>query len=158
MQIKAIFKLLIIIIGCELVGIVGSLFTFSAIANWYSTLNKPFFSPPNWLFGPTWTLLYLLMGVAIFLIIQNKQKTKQVKKAVQIFILQLALNFIWTPIFFGLKAPLLALLVIIALWFAILATIKSFWPISKLASSLLIPYLLWVSFATLLNGAIVWLN
>lgn len=145
------------IVGCELVGILGSIFTFSAIPNWYATLNKPFFAPPNWIFGPVWTLLYLLMGISFYLIWKQGLKKKQ-SEAAKYFFVQLALNFIWTPIFFGLKLPLLALCVIIAMWLAILMTIQKFFPLSNWAAYLLIPYLLWVSFASLLNGAIVLLN
>lgn len=146
------------ILGCELVGILGSVFTFSAIPTWYATLNKPFFSPPNWVFGPVWTILYALMGISIWLIWQQGIKKKKVKLAIQFFAVQLALNFIWTPIFFGLKSPLLALPVIAAMWMFILLTIKRFYPLSKWAAYMLIPYLLWVSFASLLNFMIVVLN
>lgn len=152
------FKLLISITGCQLVGIVGSLFTISAIPTWYAYLNKPFFSPPNWLFGPVWTLLYALMGVSFFILWKGGWKTKQSHVARTHFFIQLALNFFWTPVFFGLKLPLLALVIIASLWVWILITMRAFYPISKTASLLFIPYLLWVSFATMLNGAIVLLN
>lgn len=155
---KNLPKLLIAIIGCELVGIIGSVFTISAIPTWYVTLNKPFFSPPNWLFGPVWTLLYLLMGISFYLLWQNGWKSKKVKEARNYFLAQLFLNFIWTPIFFGLKSPGLALVVIVAMWIFIVMTIEKLKPISKPAAYLLVPYLLWVSFATALNAAIVILN
>lgn len=151
-------KLLISIIGCELVGILGTPFTITAIPNWYATLQKPFFAPPNWLFGPAWTLLYFLMGVSFFLIWRQGLKKKQIRAASKYFFAQLALNFIWSPIFFGLRFPELGLVVIIAMWFLILLTMKKFYPLSKVAFYLLIPYLAWVSFATLLNAAIVILN
>lgn len=158
MQMKHLPKLLISIIGCQLVGIVGSIFTISAIPTWYATLNKPFFAPPNWIFGPVWTLLYALMGISFFLVWKHGWKKKQIVTACNYFFAQLALNFIWSPIFFGLRSPLLALVVIIAMWVMILLTIKKVYPVSQWASYLLIPYLLWVSFATVLNGAIVLLN
>ncbi len=155
---KNIFKLSLSVIGCELVGLLGTPFTITAIPTWYAGLNKPFFSPPNWLFGPVWTTLYLLMGISIYLIWTQGTKKKGFKKAVWLFFIQLFLNLIWSPIFFGLKSPELGLLVIIPLLFFIAATIKSFYPLSKTASQLLIPYLLWVSFATVLNAAIAILN
>lgn len=151
-------KLLISVVGCELIGLLGTPFTATAIPTWYAGLTKPFFAPPNWLFGPAWTLLYFLMGVSFYLIWKQGFKKKSQKIAKNIFFIQLALNFIWSPIFFGLRAPLLALLIIIAMWIAILRTIQQFYPLSKTAAYLLIPYLLWVSFATLLNAGIVILN
>ena len=155
---KNLPKLLVTVIGCELVGIAGTPFTISAIPTWYANLQKPFFAPPNWLFGPVWTLLYLLMGVAFYLIWKLGWHKQKVSQAGKYFLLQLALNFFWSPIFFGLKNPLLGLVVIVAMWLAIVVTIKKFYPLSQLAAYLLIPYLLWVSFATLLNAAIVLLN
>ena len=155
---KDTYKLVISVVGCELAGIVGSAFTIPAIPTWYATLNKPTFSPPNWIFGPVWTLLYFLMGLSFYLIWRKGWNNKEVKVAGKYFLAQLGLNFIWSPIFFGLKSPALALLVIIAMWALIVMTIKKFHPLSKLASYLLIPYLLWVSFASVLNTAIVILN
>jgi translocator protein len=155
---KNLPKLIISIAGCELVGILGSIFTISSIPTWYATLNKPFYAPPNWIFGPVWTLLYLLMGVSFYLIWKQDWKKKKVATAGKYFLAQLGLNFIWSPIFFGLKAPFLALTVILTMWLLIVMTMKKFHPLSKLAFYLLVPYLLWVSFATLLNGAIVILN
>jgi tryptophan-rich sensory protein len=151
-------KLSISVVGCELVGILGTPFTIAAIPTWYATLNKPVFAPPNWVFGPAWTILYFLMGVAFYLIWKQGLKKKRVKTAMLFFLAQLALNFIWSPIFFGLRAPLPALAIIIAMWFMIALTMKKFYPLSKPAFYLLVPYLLWVSFATLLNAEIVVLN
>jgi tryptophan-rich sensory protein len=158
MYMKNVGMLLLFVIGCELVGIVGSVFTISAIPTWYAGLNKPFFSPPNWLFGPVWTLLYFLMGISIFLIWKKGWNKKKIHAAGTTFLIQLALNFVWTPVFFGLRLPLLGLVIIVALWAWIIMTIRAFYPLSKIAAGLLIPYLLWVSFATLLNGGIVFLN
>lgn len=155
---KDLPKLIISVIACELVGFLGTPFTISAIPTWYETLNKPFFAPPNWLFGPVWTLLYFLMGVAFYLIWKQGWKKKKARTAGKYFVVQLALNFIWSPIFFGLRAPLLGLIVIVAMWVLILLTMKKFYPVSGLASYLLVPYILWVTFATLLNAAIVVLN
>lgn len=142
---------------CLLAGFLGSFFTVSAIPTWYASLNKPFFSPPNWIFAPVWTTLYVLMGISLFIVISNKKQAIK-DKAVVIFGLQLFLNFLWSVLFFGMKNPTLALIDIAALWIAIFLTIKSFSKISKLASNLLIPYLLWVTFASLLNLMIVILN
>ena len=155
---KNLSKLIVSITSCELVGFLGTPFTISAIPAWYVTLNKPFFAPPNWIFGPVWTLLYFLMGVAFYLIWKQGAQKKNVKAASLFFLAQLALNFLWTPIFFGLRAPLPGLMVILAMWVMILLTMKKFYPLSRLAFYLLVPYLLWVSFATLLNASIVLLN
>ena len=154
-------KLILSIGLCLGAGVLGSIFTTQAPPagglTWYTTLNKPFFSPPNWVFGPVWTVLYILMGVALYLVISDKGKVIR-EKAIQIFAIQLVLNVAWSVIFFGFQNPVLALVDIAALWIAIFLTIKSFSKINKLAGNLLIPYLLWVSFATILNLSIVILN
>lgn len=155
---KNLPKLLVSVIGCELVGIAATPFTISAIRSWYQTLNKPFFSPPNWVFGPTWTILYFLMGVSAFLIWQKGYKSKKAKEALILFIIQLLFNFLWSVFFFGLHSIFLGLLDIIILWILILITTLKFYKISKIAAYLLIPYLLWVTFATLLNLSILILN
>lgn len=155
---KDLIKLFGSIVGCELVGILGTPFTIAAIPTWYADLNKPFFAPPNWIFGLVWTLLYFLMGVSFYLILKKGWKKKVVKTAGMFFLAQLVLNFLWSPIFFGLKSPLLGLITIVAMWILIIVTMKKFYPLSKLAFYLLIPYLLWVSFATVLNAAILILN
>ncbi|MEK7112834.1 MAG: TspO/MBR family protein [Patescibacteria group bacterium] len=139
-----------------LVGVLGSIFTSPAIPTWYASLNKPFFNPPSWLFAPVWTILYLMMGYAAYLVSQSKSKLKAT--ALKYFWLQLTANFFWSLIFFGLRHPTLAFLEIIILWVLIYKTKLEFLKISKLAGYLLIPYLLWVSFATLLNLSIVLLN
>lgn len=154
---KNITKFILSISLCLGAGILGSFFTISSIPAWYATLNKPFFSPPNWVFGPVWTILYILMGISLYLVISKKEKVKS-KKGINMFLIQLVLNVLWSVIFFGMKNPALALVDILALWVAIILTIKSFSEINKLAGKLLIPYLLWVSFASILNLAIVLLN
>lgn len=153
-------KLVFYIGICLGAGFLGSFFTVSAIPTWYATLNKPSFSPPNWVFGPVWTILYVLMGISLYLVWQKRNPSTSVrtKGAPTVFWIQLFLNAAWSIIFFGMKNPILALVDIIALWVTIVLTIKSFNRINKLAGSLLIPYLLWVSFATLLNLSIVLLN
>lgn len=148
---KKIPTLLAAILGCELVGILGGVFTASAIPVWYQTLQKPSFSPPSWIFGPVWTILYAMMGISAYLIWRSKT-------ARTVFILQLATNLLWSLLFFGLRSPLLALIDIGILWVLILTTIRYGYRISRPAAYLLIPYFCWVSFAAVLNGAIVILN
>ncbi len=151
-------KLLTSIIVCEIVGIAGTPFTITAIPNWYANLNKPFFSPPNWLFGPVWTVLYLCMGISFYLIWISNAKKNSIKIAVKWFLIQLGLNFLWTPVFFGLRSLVIALIIIVGMWGAIVMTIKKMYPISKIAAALLVPYLFWVSFATTLNASLLLLN
>ncbi|TSC88716.1 MAG: tryptophan-rich sensory protein [Microgenomates group bacterium Gr01-1014_5] len=137
---------------CASAGIVGSIVTFNSVTTWYPTLIKPFFNPPSWIFGPVWTMLYFLMGISLYLVWRKK------KADLQWFWIQLVLNALWSIIFFGLKNPLLAFVVIILLWVSIFLTIKSFQKVNKTAAVLLFPYLAWVSFASLLNLFIVVLN
>lgn len=151
-------KLFVSIVLCELVGIAGTPFTTSAIPSWYAGLTKPFFAPPNWVFGPVWTILYALMGVSIFLILQKGIQKKQVRQAASIFAVQLFLNFTWSIVFFGARSPILGLINIILLASMIVLNIRLFYPLSKTAAYLLLPYLAWVSFATILNMAIFFLN
>jgi tryptophan-rich sensory protein len=149
-----LYKLIISIAICLLVGFTSSFFTTASISTWYKDLNKPSFNPPNYLFGPVWTILYLLMGISLYLVWNNSTD----KVAIVFFIIQLALNFLWSFLFFQLKNPLLALIEILVLLAFIIATTIKFYPISKTAAYLLIPYILWVSFATILNFSIYWLN
>lgn len=151
-------KILGFILICELIGILGSYFTISSIATWYATLNKPFFNPPNYLFGPVWTALYALMGISAYMIWEKGITNKSVMVALKYFGIQLFLNAIWSPIFFGKKDLLLALFVIILMWIFICFTIWKFYKIRKIAAFLMFPYLLWVSFATILNYSIWYLN
>jgi len=155
---KDFYKLVISIGFCLFVGFAGSLTTTPSIETWYATLQKPFFNPPNWIFGPVWTLLYILMGIAAFLVWRKGTKNKIVKLAFKLFLLQLTLNFLWSLIFFGFHLPRAAFGEIMLLCIAIFLTIKVFSRISKYSGWLMIPYLLWVSFATILNLAIVILN
>lgn len=142
----------------ELAGVIGAIFTTDAVATWYPTLTKPSFNPPNWLFGPVWTTLYALMGVAAFLIWRQGWSQPAVKVALAIFAAQLVLNSLWSIVFFGMHALLPAFIEIVVLWVAILATIVAFWRISPAAGALLVPYILWVSFASLLNFSLWRLN
>jgi tryptophan-rich sensory protein len=158
MEIKNYTKLPFAVFVCLMAGFLGSMFTAESVSTWYTTLQKPAFTPPNWVFGPAWTLLYVLMGISLFLIWRKGFENKEIRIGMAIFGVQLFLNFLWSLLFFGLRSPLLGLLEIIPLWIAILATIIYFYRISKKASYLLVPYLAWVTFATLLNYYILILN
>ncbi len=151
-------KLIGSIVLCELVGIISTPFTIASIPTWYRTLNKPFFSPPNWVFGPVWTILYALMGVSLYLVRKKGIKNKKTRTAILYFMIQLTLNFLWSLIFFGLHSPVWAFVTIVFLWITILILMMKFYPLSKTAAYLLIPYIIWVSFASLLNLSIVVLN
>jgi tryptophan-rich sensory protein len=124
---------------------------------WYADLNKPAWNPPGWIFGPVWTALYAMMAVAAWLVWQQGGFVVQ-RRPLGMFLAQLALNALWTPLFFGLRHPGLAFAEIILLWLAILATLLAFRPVSRTAAWLLVPYLAWVSFAAVLNGTIWRLN
>lgn len=152
-------KISISVVVCVLVGFLSGFATQSSVKSWFLTLNKPFFNPPSWIFGPVWTLLYITMGFSFGLIWSSDFKNKELlKKAMIVFGIQLALNAFWSILFFGLCNPLLAFIEILLLWLMIYETIKVFKPIDGLASKLLYPYLAWVSFATILNGSLWWLN
>lgn len=158
MKNKDFFKLIIAVGISELAGIIGSFFTISAIPGWYAGLVKPALSPPNWVFGPIWTTLYALMGIAAFLVWKQGLQKREVKIALIVFGIQLFLNAIWSIIFFGLQNPGWALVDIILLWLVIVWTMVVFYKISKPAAYLLVPYLLWVSFAGYLNYSLWILN
>jgi tryptophan-rich sensory protein len=153
-----ILKLVVSIVACLAAGAIGSVFTRSAIPTWYATLEKPAFNPPNWLFAPVWTLLYIMMGIAAFLVWRKGLENRQVRIALIVFLIQLVLNALWSVVFFGLESPLYGLIVISALWVAILFTVLKFFRISSVASVLMWPYLLWVTFAAVLNVSIWLLN
>ena len=146
------------IVLCMLTGFIGSFATRPKIPGWYASLQKPSFNPPPWLFGPVWTLLYILMGIALFLIWRKGLAAGGVKIALLVFFLQLILNAFWSFAFFGAQSPLAGLVVIIALWATIAGTIAAFAPLSRVAAVLLVPYILWVSFAAILNASIYVLN
>jgi tryptophan-rich sensory protein len=139
-------------------GGIGSLATTRAIPTWYKGLVKPSFNPPEWLFGPAWTMLYLLMAVAVFLVWKQGFGVPGVKLALAVFLVQLVLNALWSVLFFGLRSPLAGLVEIAVLWVAILATIILFFRVSVPAGVMLLPYIAWVSFAAVLNAAIFVLN
>ena len=165
MKVNNFFKLVIAIGVSELAGVIGSVFTISAIPAWYAGFVKPALNPPSWVFGPAWITLYALMGVALFLIwkqhsniLENVRMLRMWKIGITAFFVQLLLNAIWSVIFFGLRNPGWAFVDIIFLWLAILGTIIVFYKISRPAAYLLVPYILWVSFALYLNYSIWMLN
>ena len=150
-------KLCLCIIIPLLIGAVSGFATASSINTWYVTLHKPFFNPPNYLFGPVWTTLYILMGVSFYMILQSRN-SKYKKGAIYLFCIQLFLNFCWSFIFFKFQYLGLTLIEIIMMWISILAMIIWFAKLNKTAAYLQIPYLCWVSFATVLNASLWYLN
>lgn len=158
MRMKELLKLVGAIAICQAAGVVGSLFTVSAIPAWYAMLEKPVFSPPNWIFGPVWIILYTLMGIALYLVARKGLEKKEVKVAIAIFLAHLAVNASWSIVFFGLRNPLYGLIDISLLLLMIAAVMMLFWKVSRGAVYLLIPYLLWVLFASALNFSIWQLN
>jgi len=139
------------------VGAIAGLFTAKAIPGWYATLNQPLFNPPNWVFGPVWTTLYLLMGISLFLIWRLEPGEKR-NQAILVFTGQLLLNFCWSFFFFHFKMIGVALIDILALWIMIVIMLTRFYKLKPLAAYINIPYLLWVTFATALNAGYFWLN
>lgn len=158
MKTNKIVKLIASVLIAQSAGLIGSLFTTPNINTWYRMLTKPWFSPPNWVFAPVWTSLFVMMSISLFLIWQREIKSPDKKECLKLFSFQLILNVLWSVIFFGLRSPQWSFVEIILLWLAILACIITFYKHSKAASYLLIPYLAWVSFASILNYAIWQLN
>jgi len=156
MIIKSTPKLIISLIIPQLAGAIGSLFTMDSISSWYTTLAKPEFTPPNYVFGPVWITLYFLMGISLYLVWTNKSLKSSTPLI--IFAVQMFLNALWSIVFFGLESPMFGLLIIVTLWGMIALTIFSFWKISKPAAYMLLPYIAWVSIATYLNYGIWTLN
>lgn len=157
MKKKALYIVIAVTI-CLLIGFLAGFATQSSVGTWYATLNKPSFNPPNWIFGPVWTLLYILMGIAAGLVWAKGFYHIWVKTALYYFGFQLLFNALWSIVFFGFQEPFWALLVILVLLILILLTIKWFKIVSRPAAYLLLPYLLWVSFAMVLNYKIWELN
>jgi benzodiazapine receptor len=152
------YKLIISVVACQVAGLIGSVFTAPSIETWYAALEKPAFTPPDWLFAPAWITLYLLMGVSASLVWKRGLDSRRNRIALLVFVVQLVLNVLWSFFFFGLESPLAGVAAIVLLWAAILITILKFFPISRLAGVLLVPYLAWVSFAAALNISIFVLN
>ena len=155
---RKFITLIICILICQMAGIIGSFFTTPAISTWYATLSKPSFTPPDSVFAPVWTTLFLLMGISLFLIWQKWGYIDTMQQALILFGIQLLLNILWSVIFFGLHSPFAAFIEIIFLWISIAYTIMVFFTISRIAGILLVPYILWVSFAAFLNFMIWRLN
>jgi translocator protein len=153
---------LFLLTGCIilplLVGGIGSIATYSSIPTWYASLTKPWFNPPNWVFGPVWTVLYILMGISLWLIIRNGFEDQAVRNGMLFFAAQLIINLFWSLVFFGMRSPIGGLLTILVLIILIVLTIRAFRPVSTPAAYLMIPYLCWTCIATVLNVAIVLLN
>jgi translocator protein len=139
------------------VALAGSWLTLPKIPTWYATLNKPWFTPPNALFGPVWSVLYVMMAVAVWRVGGHQAGTDRAR-AIAIFVLQLAFNALWSPVFFGLESPQLALAVIVAMLLSLALTLVLFWRLDRVAGALLIPYFLWVCYATAVNLGVVILN
>jgi translocator protein len=157
MYMNKILKLVTSIIVPFIAAAIGNLATIPSIPTWYATLEKPFFSPPNWVFGPVWTVLHLLMGISLYMLWTQSSK-KDKTKAFVTFGAQLILNTLWSIVFFGLHSPIGGVVVILVLLMVIIVTMRYFWHFSKPATYLLVPYILWVSFATVLNISIALLN
>lgn len=158
MKSQNFLKLIISLVLVTFAGFLGSVFTTSSVTTWYPSLIKPSFNPPSWLFGPVWTILYIMIGVSLFLVWKSKAKADVKRKSYWIFGFQLLFNILWSVAFFGMHNSALALGVIALLLISIIINIYVFYKISKSAGYLLIPYLVWVSFASVLNFAIWWLN
>ena len=154
-----ITRILAVVVTCLVIGYFSGMVTRSSVTTWFPTLIKPSFNPPSWVFAPVWSILFVMMGVAAGLVWDRLEAEREaVKKALIFFAIQLGLNALWSYLFFGLRNPMLAGLEIIVLWLMIFETYIQFVKINKIAGYLLLPYLAWVSFASVLNGSIWWLN
>jgi tryptophan-rich sensory protein len=154
-------RILIVVVTCLAIGYFSGMATQSSIKTWFPTLVKPSFNPPNWIFAPVWSMLYIMMGIAAGLVwnrLELSNDKELVKKSLVFFAIQLGLNALWSVLFFGLRNPMLALIEIVLLWLMIYETYIKFGKIDKIAGYLFLPYLAWVSFATVLNASIWWLN
>ena len=151
-------KLIISLIVTFAAAALGSYFTTPNISTWYASLNKPFFSPPEWIFAPVWSLLYILMAIALYLVWKKDSPQQDKTKAIILYAIQLSLNALWSVIFFGMREPGIALAEIVVLETEIILTALSFRKMSKVAARLFIPYIIWVGFAAILNLSIVVLN
>lgn len=158
MMMKRMMTLAACMLLCFLPGALGQALTASSVKSWYPLLTKPSFTPPGWIFGPVWTILYAAMGLALFLVLQRRAASPHAGRAIRVFLVQLALNAAWSPAFFGLRSPGAGLVVILLLLPAIAYTVVSFHRVSSAAGWILSPYLAWVSFATVLNASIFFLN
>jgi len=155
---RSILLLVVCILIPLITGVVGSFFTAASVSGWYVTLSKPWFNPPGWVFGPAWTILYILMGISLWMVIRSGVQEQQVRLGIIVFGIQLFVNLFWSVIFFGMQSPIGGLVCILVLLSLIVTMIGVFWKISTRAAYLLVPYLCWTTFATLLNAMIVILN
>jgi tryptophan-rich sensory protein len=157
-KLRDIARLMLCIAICQMAGVIGSVFTASSVTTWYTTLNKPWFSPPGFVISAVWIMLFSIMGLSLFLIWWQGISGPDSRIALVVFAAQLLVNMLWSYAFFGLQSPLAGVVVIVVLWLLILQTIILFWPIRKDAALLLVPYIIWVSFAGFLNYSIWRLN
>ncbi len=155
---KRFSMIIVFTLVAQVAGLIGTFFTVDAIPTWYAELAKPWFSPPNRIFGPVWTTLYTLMGIAAFFVWEERFHKTHASRGMNWYWTQLFLNAIWSPIFFGAQKLGLALIVIVLLWLSILFTIREFWKVRIILGVLLLPYLAWVSFASVLNYQLWMLN
>ena len=157
-KLRYAFKLIISIVACQCAGLIGSAFTAPAIPTWYAALEKPSFTPPNWLFAPAWITLYLLMGISASIVWRRGLDNTRIRNALITFLVQLGFNVLWSVVFFGLESPLYGVIVIVVLWMAIMLTMVKFFRISTLAGVFMLPYIGWVTFAAILNISVFILN
>jgi benzodiazapine receptor len=150
-KVGRVWKIVLGIVLCELAGVVGSVFTFPSIGTWYASLEKPGFNPPNWLFAPVWIVLYALMGVSLGLVWNKGVGDRRARVGMMVFGVQLVLNVLWSVVFFGAESLIYGWGIIVVLWFAIAFTIVLFYRVNKVAGLLLVPYICWVTVATILN-------
>ncbi|GAP62823.1 MAG: tryptophan-rich sensory protein [Ardenticatenia bacterium] len=158
MSIQRLGSLVLALLAPFTAAALGGFATARNVKTWYPTLRKPRWNPPAWLFGPVWTLLYTAMGIASWLVWQKRPNAPETKTALTVYGAQLGLNALWSVLFFGLRRPAWAFAEIVALWLAIVETIRRFWAIDSRAGALLLPYLAWSSFAAILNATIWRLN
>jgi tryptophan-rich sensory protein len=157
-MIRSIVACVVSVLIPQIVGALAGFATMSSVNDWYPTLEKPWFTPPDWLFAPAWITLYTLMGIASFLVWRQGWAHGEVRWALGLYAVQLALNAAWSPAFFGAQSPGLGLLVIVPLLIAVVATTRQFWSVSTTAGAMMVPYVAWVAYATALNSSVWWLN
>ncbi len=158
MSARTLLHILVFVAIAQAAGLIGTYFTADAIPTWYATLAKPSFSPPNWVFGPVWVTLYMMMGIAAALVWSERTRKTHANRGMNWYWTQLSLNALWSPIFFGMQRLDIALVVIVLLWLSIVMTIREFWKVHIWLGVALVPYLVWVSFATVLNFSLWRLN
>ena len=148
---------MIALLSPQLAAFVGAMFVAYGGGEWYASLDKPFFSPPPWIFRQVWTILYILMGIASYLV-WRQSTSPWYSRTMTWYWMQLWLNGLWTPVFFGLHSPLLGIIVILPLTLLVAICVYAFWLRSRIASFIMVPYLIWICYASVLNIAVFWLN